>query len=329
MLAHFKNLKERKNCYKHLENVELGPGVTVYAFLFGPNVNSPIDAIKITAEGQESLGTLPYQKPSSDSMYEKYLNTLRYLVRSLHRNGVTIHGINYYGHSSGLEMGSFFSKSRVLATTLHFVDVVLKPLQPKVLIFDSCYMGLISALYEISRVKSILYVMASPSYHPSFSILETKAFGKIGVYGRDKASIAYYLHKASCEFQNITWPAYRCFLVFNIRKIPKFVEKDLRNAIRNEQLIFDDDTVVVKEDSMYDLYRSARDPELRKKIKQIGYHGCGASKCKIIRGMSIDIDLPELHVPIYQKMKWYNVMKDVIKFDIHRNLRKKKKKKTH
>jgi len=313
MLAHFKNTKERNNCYKHLANVVLGPGVTVYAFLFGPNVNSPIQIRKINKDGQITLGNLPYQPPTDDNKYTRYIPTLRYLVRRLKRNNIKIHGINYYGHSSGLELGTYY-QNRIFCTTLNFVDVVVEPLQPRVVIFDSCYMGLLSALYELARVKSIFYVMASPTYHPSYSILETESFGKIGVESKEKSAIAYHLHKVSCEFQMITRPSYRCFLVFNLRKIPRFVEHDLKAAIRNERLKFDKSSVVVQEDYMYDLYRSAKDQSFKNKIKAISYHACGTHKCKVVRGLSIDIRLPELHVPIYKKMRWYNVMKEVMEF---------------
>lgn len=311
MLAHFKNIKERNNCYKHLDNVTVQPGVTIYAFLFGPNTNSPIQMRKISSKGQEHYGDFPFIR-GSNNKYERYVETLKHLVKSIQSSNVKIHGVDYYGHSSGLELGTYY-QNRIFCTTVNFVKHVLKPLRPKVVIFDSCYMGLISALYELSQVSSIQFVMASPSFHPSYSVLETKSFGKIGTGSRalTKSSLSRHLRNVSCEFQQITFPSYRCFLVFDLQKIPAFVDS-LKDAILKEQFKFDKNSVVVKEDSMYDLYKACTSPELKKKMNDICKHACGMHKCKYVRGMSIDIDLPELHVPIYKTMAWYGKMKDLL-----------------
>jgi len=310
LIAHFTNEKERKNSEKDFSTTVVAKGVSIYVAMFGPNINSPVQMRKITSEGIFDIGILPFQHGSSNK-YLHYLPTLRYLVKGLTRNNIKIGGVIYYGHSLGINLGSFDSM-RMFCTTSDFVETVLEKLKPKIMIFDSCYMGLISCMYEISRVRSIKYVMASPSYHPSYSVLNTKSFSKMGTGSLSKATIVKHLRGISCEFQQLLkQTSYRCFLVFDMDKIPPFV-KELKKGLLRGDFVFDKSSTVVKEDSMHDLYRAAQTPHLKKMIKDISKHACGLNKCKVVRGLSIDIDLPVMHVPIYKRMLWYGEMKDLL-----------------
>lgn len=310
LIGHFTNDKERRNSAKDFSTTVVKKGVSIYVTIFGPNINSPVQMKRITSDGVEDIGVIPFQHGSGNK-YLRYLPTLRYLVRLLQRNKIKIGGVIYYGHSSGLNLGDYYHM-RMFCTTSDFVETVLEKLKPKIMLFDSCYMGMISCIYEIARVRSIKYVMASPSFHPSFSVLNTESFSRIGTGSVNKTTIERHLRGISCEFQQfMNQTSYRCFLVFEMDKIPRFV-KELKKALIRGEFKFDRSTTVVKADSMHDLYKAARTSYMKNMIKDISKHACNLSKCKVVRGLSIDIALPEMHLPIYKKMLWYGEMKDLL-----------------
>jgi hypothetical protein len=283
--------------------------------MFGPYHNSPIHRKIITSD--ENIDLEPIEnifsfdtsvKNGIFETYGKYLDILETIVVKLKMEKIKIHGVNYYGHSSGLELGS---RGRIFCST--YVAIVLKPLKPIIVCFDSCYMGQLSALYEISQVKSIQYVLASPSYHPSYSILETESFGKIGSGSTDKSIMSRHIKNVSCEFQQLVKPSYRCFLVFDMDFIPELIERFIF-AIKNNGVEFNKNSLVVKEDSMHDLWRATKDTVLKNIIEKTCKYACGLSKCKIVRGMTVDTRLPELRHKIYRHMIWSQYVENELEY---------------
>lgn len=309
MLAHFKVPKERDGCFKHLEGTRVNPGVKVYVAMFGPYTNSPSHLLEVTHEGVEYIGEMKYDKIGT-GYYTKYLPRIQKIVSTLKKNGIKIHGIDYYGHSGGLLLGDYYHE-RYFITIKDMVDHIFIPLQPLVVIFDSCYMGVISALYEMSRVKSIYWVMASPTYHPSYSVLETNAFGKVGTGKHDKLTLGKQLRGISCEFQKLTFPSYRCFILFDLSKIPAFVRELKR--VGPLMLKFSGKTQLSRSDKVtHDLWRSAVDPHLKSMIKEVSKDTCGLQHCKVAQGMSIEIDFPDAHLGLFKSLEWYKEMKGLL-----------------
>jgi hypothetical protein len=310
MLAHFKNPKERLGCYKHIEGTRVKPGVKVFVAMFGPNINSPVQLAQITSEGVEYVGVMDYGRQGT-GYYTKYVPKVKKLVKTFLDNNIKIHGVDFYMHSAGILVGDGWYHKRNFLTIMDVVDHVFQPLQPRVVIFDSCYMGVLSALYEISKVKSIYWVMASPSYHPSFSVLETDAFGKVGTTSHDKDTLGKQLARISCDFQALTYPSYRCFILFDIRKIPKFVQ-ELKH-VGPQMLRFSKETQLSAADKVtHDLWRASTDPYLKSLIKDIVKDTCGLKHCKVARGMSIEITYPDAHLGLFKSTRWYKEMKGLL-----------------
>jgi hypothetical protein len=304
LLAYPTDLQERRICLNIIKSIRLENEVTIYAYIFGPNNNSVVQRFKIDVEGWTELNS--FHVITEKQKYKKYLTTLADdVVNWFVKYGIKVNGVIYYGHSSGIILGLWHGQ-KILATVTDFVQTVLMPLQPNIMIFDSCYMATLSALFELSTVKSLRYVLASSYYHPGFSILQTKAFGKIKTTEDVK-----HLQEITCEFQALRGPRYRCLLLLDVQKIPALVKR-VRLAAKNNELIFDKNSVVNKKEDLYDLYSSACEEGLKKQIQQVSQNTCNINNCHKIKGVTIDIELPALHLKIYKKMLWFQTMKNVM-----------------
>ncbi len=304
LLAYTTDNKERQVCLKTIKRIHVENDVIVYAYVFGPNPKSIVQRFQINVNGFIELESL--HVTAKKQKYKKYVKSLADdVVASFVTQGIKIDGVVYYGHSSGIILG-LWQGQKIFATVTDFVQIVLTPLQPTIVIFDSCYMATISALFELSTVKSLRYVLASPYYHGSFSILQTKAFGKI----KNTEDIKC-LHEITCEFQALKRPRYRCFLLIEVQKIPALVQK-VRLAIETNQIIFDKNSVVNQKEDLYDLYSSAQTKVLKNQIQQVTALSCNVTKCHKIRGLTIDIELPGLHLKVYKNMLWFQTMQDLM-----------------
>jgi len=312
MLAHFKNPKERDDCIKHLARTYVEKNNMVFVAMFGPYISSPVTLATVSKDGAEYTGVMKEVTGiKGTGYYTKYVPKVKKLVEALKNNNVKIHGVLYWGHSAGPSLGDGWYHTKTFLTIMDFTKYILKPLQPKVVIFDSCYMGVVSALYEMTEVKSILYVLASPTYHPSHSCLNTRDFGKIGTGSHDKATLAKQLKKVTCSFQELVSPAYRCFIMIDLQKVHKLVE-ELQNLAydKDTAFAFVKDTQLSKADPVtHDLYRSVKDSHVKTLIKEISKDTCGLNKCKVARGVSIEKEFPDAHRGLYKSMKWYKKMK--------------------
>ncbi len=302
VIAYPTTLKEKQICLKTLDAMCLQSECIVFVYMFGPNVNSPIQMFQIDTYGIHDLGNISHPN-KNEKKYKKYDLIFSDIITKFYINKIPIHGVVYYGHSSGIILG-LWKGQKILTTVARFVKKILIPLQPTILIFDSCYMGTISALYELSSVTSLRFVLASPHFHPAFSVLETKGFGKI-----TNTKDIPHLQEITCEFQALKRPKYRCLLLCDIKKIPPLVEK-LQLAIKSKQLIFDNNSVVNKKEDLYDLYSSAQTTVFKNQIRQVTGYSCNITNCHKIRGVTIDIVLPALHLQVYKKMMWFQKMKD-------------------
>jgi hypothetical protein len=309
VIAYVTTLKEKQSCLKTLSNISVPCETTIFALVFGPNTNSLIQLFQIDIDGICNIEIYhvnnhhPHQ-----NMYKRYDTVFNKIIHQFKLQKIKIDGVLYYGHSSGIILG-LWQGQKIFTTVTRFVKNILIPLQPTILMFDSCYMGTLSALFELSVVKSLRYVIASSYYHPGFSILQTKAFSKI-----KNTNDIHQLHRITSEFQQRRGPRYSCLLLFEIQKIPALVAK-IKVAVENHELIFDQDSVVNKMEDLYDLYTSAHEESLKKQIQEISKQSCSVNKCYKIRGVTIDIALPDRHIQVYKKMKWYCEMKSVMYID--------------
>ncbi len=307
IIAYPTNIKEKKICLTTLDKINLQPGCICFVFIFGPNVNSSIQILKIDMNGIHELGNFAINTRHQNK-YKKYDTIFSDIITKFKKDNVQIHGVLYYGHSSGIILG-LWKGQKILTTVSRFVKKILIPLQPTILIFDSCYMGTISALFELSIVKSLRFVLASPFYHPGFSVLQTISFGKIE--NAQEKLLQTILSCITLEFQNLKKPRYSCFLLFEMIYIPKLVEIVIV-AIQKNQLIFDANSVVNKVEDLYDLYTSAQNSLLKKQIQKISILSRKVNKCHKVRGVTIDIALPSSHLHVYQKMLWFQKVKDIM-----------------
>lgn len=97
--------------------------------------------------------------------------------------------------------------------------------------------------------------------------------------------------------------------MIDLQKIPKLVKR-LKN-MKPGDFSFTSSTQLSKADKItHDIYRAAKNPEIRKMVKNISQDTCGLKRCKVVRGISIEIEFPDAHRGLYKSMKWYKVMKE-------------------
>lgn len=213
LLAQVINQKEHDLFLQHIHNAKLHSNVVVEAYLIIKKNTKVVHSYTITCSGVTANVT-------SFTNSKGLVSNIKHVVE----NTKDVDGILYYGHSSGSIIGN--EEKYILMPFKEFVEVVVVPLQPRVVMFDSCLIGNLDSLYYLSRVKSIIWVMASPSYHPFLSVIQCPAFGLIGSDGKTKTKLRRHLRHITSFFQrHASWPSYVCYLLIDLKLVPMIMSK--------------------------------------------------------------------------------------------------------
>ena len=211
--------------------------------------------------------------------------------------------LNYYGHGGAVVIGPW---KKPFMSLVNFVKIWVQILKPKILCFDSCYMGSLSSLYEISF--HCKFVLASPSWHPYSSLTTLDSFGQLPNF-KNKNEIQDYISKLSCEFNHLPrLPKYACLVAFNLTNLQKLV-KNLKVLKLNKSSRI----IGAHDDQQYDLNLAV--PKHLKQITKeliISPPSCTKNCPKRIHGISVrEPDTDDIWHKYFIKMKWAKKLKHV------------------
>lgn len=255
----------------------------------------------ITNESVTEIYNLRQEKRNQKSWLLHLVNYIKVYAKD-HDSKIT--GLSYYGHGGSFVLGPWHDPFMTLTS---FTKIFIKTLRPKIMCFDSCYMGTIACFYEIS--KYCRYVIASPSWHPYKSICTLHTFGKLKDRDRDESEWKQYITKMTCEYtDDPSNPKYSCLVGFDLLNLKSIIKKV-------KTLTFNESTQLKQHDNyQHDLYLAlSLEPEIQKKIKEIVITPECIDKCPPrIHGMSIRI--PDSKDPwhrFFVKTKWSKVLRRI------------------
>jgi len=204
--------------------------------------------------------------------------------------------MTYYGHGGGLVVGPWY---KPLMSLKKFNELFIEKVKPMLIGFDSCYLGSIVSLYEIS--KNAKYALASPSWHPYTSISSMKHFGNIPVYtAKNKAEVfKKYASDIAEEFSMVkNNPKYTCLVAFDLRNLDKAVKKVTNLTFTREQ------NLNLHDGDQYDLVASVNEEAKQDFRNAVIYK----NKCpKTINGISVSYqNIGNIWDTFFKKSKWGN-----------------------
>ena len=125
--------------------------------------------------------------------------------------------VHYYGHAMG------WRTSKHLSVPV-FIQEVLAKYRPRYTCLDTCYMAdirVFEAIHPYTR-----YVIASPSYHPYTSVLDTTSFFRMPTSKSSHAQWVKYLNRLVEEFTSKhiarKEPQYSCLFGFDLQSLKAF-----------------------------------------------------------------------------------------------------------
>jgi hypothetical protein len=297
------NKNEGKHTKKCMDEIQrnMNHGITAYVMHFGPTMQSDAFLCKYTKHTSTVL--LRYKNKRIDdvsinaALFSKYLST----------NNIQIDGVCIWSHGAGYGLGKWRKWKHAVLPIKQAVKYLISPFDAKLVIFDACFQGSMSCLYEMPPHVEI--VIAPPAFHPFTSLMWTKGFGRLK-RNMSKRELQCYAHEIVCEWNKLTKYPWKCVLVFDmghVRVVASMVKKVY------PMLKFDRISQIDNDDAnLHDLFAAARHfPEVQIMILKSISTSANCSKCmlqccKRVRGMSIEARLPRKWLDAYMSSRWYN-----------------------
>jgi hypothetical protein len=302
--VHVPNSGDLKKAIKSLQVMQasLAVGVGAWVMLFGPTVKSTAFLYYFTRDSHRNYVQIPMPK-GIDSV-ETTLSTFVKFIKTKQSN---ITAAFFWCHGSGWALSPYKGWKRPFLPTEIAVRLILRPFRCQFVVFDACFQGSMSSLYELDSYVQV--VLAAPAFHPFKSILETNAFGQLRK-GVSKSQLLQYADQICCEWNTLTKVKYKCLLVFDmayIDSIAKLVKEHWH------LLSFGKHTQIDREDSnLHDLFLATGDQpqlhQLRHIIQQSIHASCNLCKASCtskVNGVSVEARLPRKWIPSYTNTKWF------------------------
>lgn len=287
--------------------MNLSHGVVVYVVKFGPTVVSKSTLQRYTKKEVTLLGE--FRNDGIKDVVPNCKKFVKIVRKSCKHDKVVIKAACFWMHGASFGCGPWKKWDEPFLQITDLVKHILAPFPVKLVLFDACYQGGMSCLYEVSRcVESVKFTLASPAFHPFISLIDTKAFGKLSekCFTSNK-SLKKYAHLLNCQWNDLTKVKWKCLMVFDMRfilSIGELVKEHFHDLCLNRIAQID------KEDTnLLDLYTCAtKVPTLQLLIEKCVDSSCGkctSSVTKNCHGMSIEGKMPRKWVKAYKDTLWF------------------------
>ena len=177
-----------------------------FIIIFGPTMFSKSFLFLVSKSHTEVLdytvGTIGTISTIGKEMNQNK-TTKRFINVVLSKNK-NIDALCFWGHGSGWVIGPWKTKNPPFMTISDFMNLVVKPIKPKFICYDACYMGSISSLYE--HPEFVQVILAAPAFHPYSSVLWTKAFANLDTLSTKKDIFKYSQKITSTKMDRRTMP---------------------------------------------------------------------------------------------------------------------------
>jgi hypothetical protein len=294
VLALTTNPHDYKCVLDSLSDMKLENNVNVYCILFGPTFGKPCKLIYINNINIKII------KSIMCSNIKDVVPIIQKMTTLVH---VSVSALYIWSHGASWGLGPWKWKEPLLSI-VDLIKFFVIPLKPKLVIFDACYQGGMSCLYELPR--SVEFVIASSAFHPYQSLLELPSFGRYCSFN-SKKKLGEYAYNLTCEWHLKARVIYKCLLVFDTRYI-----KEIGILVRDNlgKLEFSNKkTRIDKKDSnLHDLFLASKNvPMLQMLIQKCINFACNDCKTNTrVNGPSMEVWLPiKWRIP-FMKTRWYN-----------------------
>lgn len=303
IFLHAPNPREYRLAIRILKKLQerLTDDCEVVVILFGMTIFHPCYLLSLTCDGINKLKELPNSN-GIDSVVpncERFIETLKSLRK-------TFQAVCIYSHGASWALGPFKKWKRPFLPIVDAVRIFIRPFPIKLVVFDSCYQGGMSCLYELPSYTQV--VIAAPAFHPFTSILETKKFSQINpkVF-KSREHILTFAHDMTCEWHTLTKVSWKCLMVFDMQYMNQLAHLVGRYF---DHLIFDKTSQIDHKDSnLHDLYTAARSiPAIQGAIQRLTHKTCQTCRqhiTKRVHGPSMEKRLPIKWRSAFKRTRWY------------------------
>lgn len=267
---------------------------------FGPSMkNCP----RLILMKKHRLQTL-YSTCSTHDCESKHqrIASIRKCVALLLSKRIRFDKILFWGHGSGWVVGAW-KRPREFLSLKELNQELFVPFQPKLLVFDACYMGSLACLMELS--PSVKYLVASPGLQPYASFLELQSF-----FHHKKNTLKQFAVGLANEWMKWatlkTGSQGRCMLVYDVQKIQTVVAPLVKQHWAT--MHFDKRAQVHREDArIFDVWSASRHlPDLQRAIRKtiVNVPEHEPIPCWRVRGLTVDSKVWRKWVHLYDKSRW-------------------------
>ena len=306
LYIHCPNGNDKKYGIRALKTMQknLAKGNLVYVVWFGPTVLSECHLSVYSKDGHSEISRATNKNGIDDAV-----PNLEKFMKILVSQKVKIDAICIWSHGAGYGCSPWSGWTRPLFQINDAIRIMVVPFNVKLVCFDACYQGGMSCLYELP--DSVVACLASPAFHPYYSVISTKAFGKLKRL-EDKEDVLRYARKINCEWHKNTKVSWKCLLVFDmdmIRHIGPLVKKHVADLVFDKMSQIDN-----KDANLHDLFAAARNVPILQTLV-VGSFQPSCTKCinsctLRVRGPSVEAHTPRKWIKAFISTKWY---KEVVK----------------
>ena len=294
-------------------HTKMDADMSVYVLWFGlKSKSSTVPLLLLRAGSVQVLQVYNYL--SFDDIISITRHSVSIVVKE--QGGVPVDAILGYYHAAGFVCGGQWKRTKHhFMRVTDFCSIIVEPLGSPLVVFDACYMGNMTCLYEMP--SCVQYVVASPGFHPYASLLSIRAFFNLPVLHKvSKLRLNTILRDYSAslcqDWMNLAWKRakYSCLLAFDMRAIAPLANELGRSW---HLLEFGEHSRIDKEDSnLSDLYNAAiHAPHIRKLIDATYLHLPYTRKCIKVNGPSVERRMPKKWQEEYRATKiWKHVLQN-------------------
>lgn len=274
VVAHVTSLKEKKDFMRIFKTAQknLHRYTDIYIiYIYHKKIGK---IFHITSDTFEVVANMNQGQDGQTKWCNKMVQTVLRITQPV--------AMTYYGHGGGVVIGSW---SDPLMSLKKFAKIFVKPVQPKILGLDSCYLGSIVSLYELSPFVN--FVLGSPAWHPFTSISSLPLFGKLPnvtnkTSAEQNALYKKYIIAMSCAFGKLKGqPKYSCLVAFDLTHMDRIIPQ-IKTLVFSEQ-----HNLHLQDPDSYDLKESV-EKHLKADIESLVLSKHCMTKCPVkIQGSSV------------------------------------------
>lgn len=234
------------------------------------------------------------------------IHAIRACVRFLTQKNVDFRfdKILFWGHGASWVVGTWKKPDEFLSID-ELNDELFVPFQPKLIVFEACYMGSLACLFSMH--SSIKYIVASPGLQPYCSFMDLSKFFRSPLTTKQQDLKEYAIQLAN-QWMEVAREQEKesCMLVFDVRYVQRVIAPLIKQNWAT--MMFDKRAQVHRVDArVFDIWSATRHlPDLQNKIRKsiLNVPQKKPIPCWRVRGMTVDSKIIRKWSHLYDQCRW-------------------------